>query len=275
MKPYQKITLLLLVAAITLNISCKKNDAINATDKTDKAALSSQIAMGFYKSLVNGVSTSANNGLKTNSTSTLKTMDAAHSCGESVRTVTNTTTILGDTTRTLVGNSIFTYLCNGAYSDNSTLDAYSLRDTLTSTDKGTAFKNYYTVSLNYDVKSTDKDYHGLNVAGVTSTIAYASKLSGATTTESQQIITNYTWNNIYAIRTMPGGGTTFQSGTIDFVMNIVMKNAGTPATGTATEYTGYLQFIPFTTAVYLIFHVKGGADEGYIVDYYTGKATVK
>lgn len=201
MNRYYKIASCILAAVILINVSCKKNTANpTTTDKT--AALSKQLALNLYHSLSSGVSTTNNNGLKTGSTSSLKTMDV-YTCGQSVTTGTNKTTIIGDTTRTELGNTIFTYMCDGFYNNNKDLDAYILRDTSTVTETGAAFKNINKVTLYYVVKSIDANYNGLSVNGATSDYWFVSKLNGSTTTESHSIATDYSWASIIADRSGP------------------------------------------------------------------------
>lgn len=237
MKPYHKITLCLLAAAIMLNVSCKKNADVQ--DKTDNsAAIAKQVALDLYRSLSSGITTTANNGTKTNGTHTLVTMDAV-GCGSVVTTQTNNTVVLGDTTRTNVGNRVFTYMCNGYFSNNKDLDAYTILDTLTTTDQGAAFKNSYNVTLNYVVKSLDANYSNVQVTGNTSTTSFTSKLNGSDTTETHSMHTDYTWNWVKADRT--GAAPVFVDGYVDFVTQTADKDAATPA-GKNDSYNGRITF---------------------------------
>jgi hypothetical protein len=269
MNRYYKIASCLLAAVILISAACKKNtSAPAATDKT--AALSKQMALSLYNSLQSGVSTTNKNGLKTGSTSNLKTMDA-FTCGQSVTTGTNRTERSGDTTRTIVGNTIFTYMCDGFYHNNTDLDAYILRDTSNITETGAAFKNINKVTLYYVVKSTDANYNGLSVNGSTSDYWFVSKLNGSTTTESHSIATNYTWTSIVADRSGPK--TIFTSGIVNYTTTIVDVDATTGATGATYNYTGTMEFLA-NNKMKVTYNFSDHTTKVYIVDLLTGVTTL-
>jgi hypothetical protein len=268
MKSSVKTLLTVLTAAIILNASCKKNDsASSASDNT--AAISKQLALDLYHSLSSGVSTSSNSGLKTGSTSSLKTMDSQNPCGQAVTTTTNRSAVNGDTTRTYVGNSIFTYMCNGFFNDNYTVDAYTLKDTLTTTEKGTGFKNIYGVTLNYTVKATDANYTQLSINGYTNTSSFVSKVSGNTTTESHLMVTGYLWTQITAKRTA-NVNPDFLSGKVDFDTHLEDKDAA--GKSTTNGYSGFMEFLP-NNMIRSTFYVLGGANKVYLINVLTGQVT--
>lgn len=267
MKPYLKIAFALLTVGTLLAVSCKKSETTN-NDADKTSAVSKQLALDLYRSLSSGVGTSSNGGLKSGSTSTLKTMDSQNPCGSAVNSVTNKTVVNGDTTRTYVGNSIFTYMCNGYYNDNYTVDAYTLKDSLTTTEKGTGFKNVYGVTLNYVVKATDANYTKLGISGYTNTSAFTSKLSGTTTTESHLIVTGYLWTGITAQRTT-NLNPTFLSGKVDFDTHLEDK-VGT--TTTNNGYSGFMEFLP-NNMIRSTFYVPGAANKVYLINLITGAVT--
>lgn len=266
MNPFYKVALGLFAIVLLLNASCKKNSAAPGK-KDNTAALSKQLAMGLYNSLSNGVSTSAHNGLKTGSTRTLITMDAP-SCGQSVTTLTNRTETSGDTTRLYLGNSIFTYMCDGFYHNNKDLDAYILRDTSATIETGTGFKNNYKTTLYYVVKSTDANYNTLSVVGATNTYWYNSKVNGSVVIESHAISTDYTWSNVVADRS--GVRTVFTAGTVNYAMHIVDTDSTTGANGQVYDYTGVMTFLPNSKMTVTMSF--GGTTKTYLVNLLTGES---
>jgi len=257
---------MLLAAAVCLTVSCKKNNA-DAVKTDNTAAIGKQLALDFYNSLSSGLNTVANNGIKAGSTSRLVTM-AAYSCGQSVTTATNRSDIKGDTTITYLGNSIFTYMCNGYLNDGTTLDAYLQKDTLTTTEAGTGFRNVYKTTLNYDVRAVDSTYHHLKVNGETSTNRYISKLSGSTITSSDSVATSYTWTDIMANTSGPRN---IFIGTIDYSTQIVDKSGADSQT---YAYHGSLQLLAdFKMKVTFIF--ANGTTKVYLVNVLTGETTLQ
>ncbi|MES2279678.1 MAG: hypothetical protein V4592_26825 [Bacteroidota bacterium] len=268
MNRYHKITLALLAFAICLNVSCTKNtDAIKKTDNT--AAISKQLALGLYQSLSSGVSTISNGGVKTGSTSRLITMDT-HSCGQSVTSVTDRTETKGDTTRTYLGNAIFTYMCNGFLNNGTDLDAYLQKDVLTTTETGTGFKNIYNTTLDYDVRALDATYQHLKVNGATSTNWYNSNVSGNTTTSSYTIATNYTWTGVIADTSGPRNA--FLSGDVAYTTQITDKTAAAGADGKIYNYHGTLTFMP-DFKMKVTFNFADGTTTAYLVNILTGETT--
>lgn len=274
MKFSEKITFTLLSALILLNLSCKKNETNTTTTPDNTAAISKQIALNLYHSLSGSVNTATNNGLKTGSTSTLKTMSVQHPCGQAVTTGTNKSTVSGDTTRSYVGNSIFTYMCNGYYNNNSVVDAYALKDTLTITETGMGFKNIYQTAQNYVVKATDANYRNVSIKGNNSGLSYASKVSGGVVTEYHRMVTDYIWDEITA-QNNGEPDNLFMSGKVQFSTFITERygkdiNDARP-TG---AYSGTMEFLPNKLAK-VSFYVNGGNNgQTYLVNFMTGEVTL-
>lgn len=264
----QKLTSMLLAAAVCLTVSCKKSADTAKTDNT--AAIGKQLALDFYNSLSGGVSTFANKGIKPGSTGRIITMSAP-SCGQAVTTTTNRTETHGDTTRTYLGNSIFTYMCNGFLNDGVDLDAYTDVDTLTITDASPSFKNINTVTLNYDVRALDSTYHHLKVNGQSGTSLYTSKLSGNTTTSSYSTVTNYTWNDIMADTSGPKN---VFIGTIDYSTQMIDISASTGPDGITYNYHGTLQLLP-NFKIMVTFKYTDGTTKVYLVDLIAGTSTLQ
>jgi hypothetical protein len=268
MKISTKITLTVLVGAMFLYVSCKKNATVSTPDKaaTNNAEVSKQIALSLYHSLSVGVG-SSNNGLKTNKThGGLTTMDNTNKCGEVAVTPTNKTVVSGDTTRKYVGNSIFTYMCNGYFHNNWNIDAYTLSDTLKTTETGTGFANNYYVTLNYVVKSQDAGYSYVTVGGTTTASSHTSKLNGGTVTEYHDWATQYKLNDIVTKR-LSDGSAVFVLGGADFTTTSVDKNATTAVNG---NYSGTIVFLPNNTVQVFL---NGSNGHGYIINLLTGEAT--
>lgn len=267
MNHYHKLASLLLAAVICLNVSCKKNNDNTQTDNT--SAVAKQLALNLYHSLSSGVSTVSNGGVKIGSTSHLVTMDA-YSCGQSVASATNKTETKGDTTSTYVGNTIYTYMCNGFLSNGHDLDAYLEKDSLTTTETGTGFKNIYKTALNYDVRALDATYQLLKVNGQTNTNWYTSTVNGNTTTSSYTINTDYSWANVIADTSGPKNA--FTSGSVDYSTIITDKTEAAGADGQVYTYHGKLQFMA-DNKMTVIFNFNDGSTKVYLVNLITGETT--
>lgn len=271
-----KITLAVLATAIFLNVSCKKDAPISATDKTVAvtSGISKQIALDLYHSLSAGVSTVTNNGVRVGNVRGPVVMDNDNPCGQVVKDKTNKTIVSGDTTRTILGNSIFTYLCDGYYNNGWNVDAYSLHDTLTTTDKGAGFKDIYNTTIDYKVKAIDGGYSKINISGFTSTQSYKSKLSGNVITEFHRLATTYYWDDIKAKRT--ADNPSYIDGTVQFSAFIFDKY-GKDVTNTQPTgaYSGFMQFLP-NDMVKTSFYVQGSGGsktKDFLVNLITGEVT--
>jgi hypothetical protein len=271
METSPKIILAALVSAMCLYVSCKKSETVTAQNKAviNTADVSKQVALSLYQSLSGGLG--ASNNLKTNQAhGGLTTMDNNHGCGEVVTTPTNNTVVSGDTTRKYVGNSIFTYMCNGYFNNNWNIDAYTLSDTLNTTETGTGFANNYYLTLNYVVKTTDAQYTYLTIGGTTSNSSHISKLSGGVTTEYHDLATSYQLNNIAAERT--GVNPVFVLGRADFSITKTDKDATTSVGGDVSNYSGYILFLPDNTAK-VYFENNDGSYKVYLINFLTGAIT--
>nr|WP_067062634.1 hypothetical protein [Mucilaginibacter sp. L294] len=273
-----KITLSVLAAAILLNVSCKKDTAVSATP--DKAIafsrdISKQIALDLYHSLSSGISTVTNNGVRVGNVRGPVVMDNDNPCGQVVKDKTNKTTVSGDTTRTILGNSVFTYLCDGYYNNGWNVDAYSLHDTLTTTEKGAGFKDIYNTTIDYKVKAADGGYSTVNISGFTNTQSYKSKLSGDVITEFHRLATGYKWDDVTAKRTA-GKNPSYIDGKVQFSAFIFDKY-GKDVTNTQPTgaYSGYMQFLP-NDMVKTSFYVQGSGGsktKDFLVNLITGEVT--
>jgi len=272
MKTSSKIILAALVSAMSLYVSCKKSEAVTAQNKTviNAADVSKQVALSLYKSLSGGLG--ASNNLKTNGAhGGLTTMDNNHGCGEVVTTPINNTVLSGDTTRNYVGNSIFTYMCNGYFNNNWNIDAYTLSDTLTTTETGTGFANNYYLTLNYVVKTTDAQYTYVTVGGTTSNSSHTSKISGGVTTEYHDISTSYQLHDIAAQHAVAGNAV-FVLGRADFSTTRTDKDATTSVGDNVSNYRGYILFLPDNTAK-VYFENTDGSYKVYLINFLTGTIT--
>jgi hypothetical protein len=272
MKTSPKIILALLVGATCLYVSCKKSETVSTQNKAviNTADMSKQVALSIYRSLSGGLS--ASNNLKTNEAhGGLTTMDNNHGCGEVVTTPTNNTVVSGDTTRKYVGNSIFTYMCNGYFNNNWNIDAYTLTDTLNTTETGSGFANNYYLTLNYVVKTTDANYAYVTVGGTTSNLSHISKLSGSVTTEYHDLATSYQLHDIVAKRT-GAGNTVFVLGRADFSITKTDKDASTSVGGDVSNYSGYILFLPDNTAK-VYFKNNDGSYKVYLINFLIGEIT--
>lgn len=264
MKLSAKIIPALLVAIVFFNVSCKKNATVSNPAKTivNKADLSKQIALDLYHSLSSGVNASGH--LKTNgSHSGFVTMDNSNPCGSFVKDTINKTVVSGDTTRTYAGHSLFTYMCNGYFNNNYTVDAYTLVDTLKTTETGPAFNNIYDVTLNYVVKSADAHYSSVNIGGTTTTSSYTSKLKDGAITDSHKLSTVYTFASVAGIRT--SATTLYNFGRVDFSTTTVDN-------GATDSYSGYILFLSNSMAK-AFFKNQDGSYTGFSINLLTGEVT--
>ncbi|GAA3957459.1 hypothetical protein [Mucilaginibacter dorajii] len=264
MKPYTKITLALSAIAILIQVSCKKNASAPNPAKTtiSTSDLSKQIAFDLYHSLSSGVSASDN--LKTNgSNSGLAVMDNSNPCGSFVKGTTNKTVTSGDTTRTYVGHSTFTYMCNGYFNNNWNVDAYTLVDTLKTTETGTGFNNIYDVTLNYVVKSADSHYNSVTIGGTTTTSSYTSKVKNGVISDSHKLSTVYTFTSVAGIRSPTV--TMYNFGRVDFSTTAIDN-------GATNSYSGYILFLSESMAK-AFFKNTDGTYTGFSINLLTGEVT--
>jgi hypothetical protein len=267
-----KITLALLVCAMCLYVSCKKSETVPAENKpvVNTADISKQIASSLYRSISDGLSTS--DGLKTNGAQGgLVTMDNNHGCGEVITTPTNKTIVSGDTTRNYTGNSIFTYMCNGYFNNGYNIDAYTLSDTLKTTETGSGFANSYYLTLNYVVKATDANYAYITIGGTTTTSSHLSKIKGGVTTGYHDFSTVYKLNDIVAKRTGAINPVNVL-GRVDFNTTTADQDATTNPAGSTAAYSGYILFLPDNTAK-LYFQNPDGSYKVYLDNLLTGEIT--
>ncbi|MES2807641.1 MAG: hypothetical protein V4619_03400, partial [Bacteroidota bacterium] len=125
-----KSTSVAFIALALLFSACKRTEVKGRTEiKTDYTALAKQIGVSFYSSFSKDQSK-----FKTAGTGERKTLADVPYCGQVIVTPINHSVTIGDTTRLTLGNSVFTYLCK-----NDSLNAYTLVDTTTVTEKGTGF----------------------------------------------------------------------------------------------------------------------------------------
>jgi len=271
-----KATLTVLAAAVMLNVSCKKTETITKTNDTISADISRQIALDLYKSLSGGISTTADNTLKTSSVSSngsIKTFDTEHPCGQVVKTPTSNTITSGDTTRTFKGNSVFTYLCTGYYHNGYNIDAYSLKDTLNTTDVGPGFKNAYSTILSFKVNAIDKDYTHISVEGYSVTNSDKTVIKNGVNAEFHRISTSYGWNEVIAKRTT-GLQPNFLSGTVSFATFVVDNiGAANPRLEPTGSYSGYITFLPNDMMKVSYYTNAGTKTKDYLLDIKTGKLT--
>ena len=270
MKSLLKNTIAALLCTTCLYVSCKKNATAPAKSAAtvNTADLSKQILSNIYLSLSNNFKTS--NGLKPNAVKgSITLMDNNNGCGEVVVTPTNNTVVSGDTTRTYLGNSIFTYLCNGYFNNSYNVDAYTLSDTLKTKETGTGFANSYYVTLNYLVKAADSQYQNVTINGTTSTSSHVSKVSAAVITEYHDISTAYNLG-IAAQRTT--GNPVIFLGRIDFSTTTADKDPINFPAGTSAAYSGFIFFSPDNTAT-LNFLLPDGSYKVYSENLTTGVIT--
>lgn len=260
-----KVTLAVLFASTVLNLSCKKMDtSVTPGENAIDAAITKQIALDLVRSLGSGIS---NNDLKPTSNSGTKATNTTQECGVVSTSFTNTSAVSGDTTRTYVGKSIFTQMCNGYFNNNWNVDAYLLADTLKTTETGTGFNNVYNVTLNYDVRALNSFYSNISIDGVTTTSSYTSKVSGNTVTEYHKMETVYGLQKIQAIRN--AYNPQYAAGDITFSTKTADKTTGAEVTN---AYSGYMQIWANNT-VRAHFAQKGGGFKTFVVDLKTGQVT--
>ncbi|WP_214071923.1 hypothetical protein [Mucilaginibacter sp. dw_454] len=265
MKVTSKLFFATLIGAALLYTSCKKSDVTAGKKTVDQSIVSGKIAMSLYNALYGKLS--GGQGIKTNGVTRLTTMGVNPTCGDVVVTPTNLTTHSGDTTSTYIGNSVFTYQCDGYFNNSAILDAYTLADTLAINETGSGFANYYRNTQNYVVKALDAQYSQVSVGGSITTMARASKFtsgSSGTPIDFYELSCQYTLHNITTNRT--SNTAEFVAGAVDFSSQQVDDVNGTPL---ALE--GYILFLPDHI---LEVNIRGTAgDKLYDVDTLTGKVT--
>jgi hypothetical protein len=270
MKSPFKITLVVLAVVMCLYVSCKKTEiASKSPNKTsiNTDDVAKQISLSLYNSLASGVNTSGN--LKTTAAHGGLTTMGNHGCGEMVTSFTDKTVTSGDTTRKYLGNSIFTYLCNGYFSNKYVIDAFALADTLKTTETGPGFSNNYNVTLNYTVQATDSHYAYVIIGGTTTTSQHLGKIDAhGATTEYHDLITRYKLNDIAAKRTATNP--VYTLGTVDFNTSVIYKDATTDIDGYFGGYSGYFLFLPDNTANFY-FKNSDGTYKVYLSNLLTGE----
>lgn len=268
MKPFCN-TLLAVSASLTLlTFSCKKTENIaKPVVNANEEALTKQIALDMIRALNSGVSNSES--IKPTSVAGDKKVNTNADCGKVSTSFTNKSLVIGDTTRTLVGKSIFTLMCNGYFSNDWNVDAYLLADTLKTTDTGNGFKNIYNVTLNYDVRATNPYYSNIDINGVTTTSSYTSKLKDNVVTEYHKIDNVYGFEKVQAINRGPNPQ--YGAGSITFKTEIFDKTAEGE---TSNSLSGYM-YIWANNTVLSHFLQKGGGYKVYLVDLKTGEVTYR
>lgn len=272
MKLYSKLIAAGVSVAMLASVACKKAD--NSSNKpeanTAEIAMMKQIALGFYKSLPK-----SDNGLKTNVSqgkgplTNAVTRNTKIGCGDATPSTINKTIVNGDTTRTIIGNQIFTTMCNGYYSNNYNIDAYTLLDTTTTNDKGAAFDNTYKVTLWYDVRTLNSAYSLISIQGETSTSDHKFKINNGQRTEYHLMDTKY---KLVGITAQNGLNPLYISGKAEFSTTTSDMDATTGPAGVKNAYSGFMEFLPNNT-IRANFLKKDGGYKVYLVNPATGEVS--
>ncbi|MFD2144854.1 hypothetical protein [Mucilaginibacter antarcticus] len=258
--------LIKLTAALTIGLSlalssCKKADstANKPVDRTDYNALSKQIALSFYKSLNSG-----SRGFKASSTGGRRVNSTGPQCGDVVVTPTNSIQI-GDTTRVVTGNTVFTYLCNGGV-----LNEYSLADTLRTQETGVGFESIYTTAQNYSTRAVDVSYLKSISNGKMSVGYFQRKVNNnGVTTDQLSWATHYTLVNVAVTQTVDGAVIT--GGQANFTSTVYHKDDVIDINGWSDEHIGYITF-QGNDIIKVIFGNAQGFTGTYLVNIKTGAA---
>ncbi|WP_117393709.1 hypothetical protein [Mucilaginibacter conchicola] len=266
-----------LLLATLFAVSCKKDSPIikNVENPAVNAALGKQIAMAFYQSGNSGLKNVSENGVKAVSARGPIIMDYQNTCGQIEKSNINTSNIFGDTTRTVTGNRVFTYLCDGYYHNSWNIDAYRLQDTVTTTETGTGFKNIYNTSIDYHVKSLTAYYSQLEIEGATTSDSYKSKVINGVVSEYNKISISYNWKKVAAQRPAPGQNPVYLAGEIEFTV-LVFDKKGNEVNNTqpTSSSSGYMQpWANNTMRVYFNIPGSPGKTKAYQVDMKTGEVT--
>lgn len=230
MKNLIKAASLLVVIGTLTYTACKKSE--NNPSKTSSAAqlsMSRQLALSIYKSL-------AQQSVKTSGYSKQRILSTSL-CGQVITTPTNSTVTIGDTIRTITGNTIFTYVCS-----NDTLNGYTLADTMRVTEKGGTFNNSFLVTQNYLVKLVDARFGSSRTDGTMTAANHISKVNASNVvTEFHDFSAQYTLTGVGFIK--QDANLTHFGGTIKFASQEVDKDSTTAANGNTINFTGTIIFI--------------------------------
>ena len=256
---------LLSIVAVTYS-SCNKVQTKPASSNENTAA--SQLSLSLYKSLTGQYGgNNINDGVKATSAihlsvrktgaNTLSSSNNVQSlCGYTIDTAYNYSVAANDTTKTFTGTFKFVNTCSA-----STVDGYSVYDTVSNTEQGTKFINNYINAQYYTVQALDKTYKLVSANGYI--FAEASSLLYATATAKSQL---NALNSKYYLTALTIDVT---SGTADITGGTSTFNASINSPdGTITSYQGTLVFLGNHQA-----KITFSTGKSYMVNMLTGQVT--
>ncbi|HEK21994.1 hypothetical protein [Mucilaginibacter sp.] len=268
MKPYLKIALPLLAFVVLLNASCKKSDAaLNKKPAIDTAlmAKSREFVMNFNKSFQKSLTNTPENNSKTsNGVNTVSVFDAQNPCGSSVVKKTNYTNVINGDIYSYVGNSVFTYLCNGAFNNGYNVDAYALKDTLSVYGGGPESPNTEYTAFNYVVKAADTLYQTITISGSQAHKTTNIQIGFGINEKTEEY---YKWQNVFAKRT--DKNPVIVSGTIDFNISYANYFMGK---GDVGDLIGTMEYLP-NDLIRVSIYKSGTVNQVYYINRTTGKIT--
>jgi hypothetical protein len=269
MKPAFKTVLALLVVVAFAYTACTKSQT-SATNTTNTATLSKQLALGLYNSLSGKYGgANINDGIKVPASLSPyskgpRINSVTPFCGYVIDTTYSNHTQSGDTSRVFGGHFKFTFGCSA-----SILDSYLLSDTVTNTESSSTFNNVFSISQSYFVKALDATYKTSSVEGYINNSFHTSVLAGAVTTQYHNLDSQYGLHNVKV--DISSGLADVTEGTANFYAQVANLDPTTPPDGYFGSFSGTITFIGNHTAKVSI--TVGNDTKAYTVNMLTGVVT--
>lgn len=269
-----KSTLKLIVAAgicAAVVYGCKTNVVKPVATTTNTQAIAQQIATNLSKSF-SGQLGGGNVGLGIKApyavTKKGPVVNGIYDlCGTGIDTTFNSTVIRHDTTFVNTGGLHFVYDCGSAGPNG-----YHLTDSVNLASAGTTFFNSSTNVQKYIVKALDNTYKLISIDGTINVTNHISTLSGNTTTEYHDFVTQYIFNGVTA--DVSGVVGDFLTGTASYTTtqtDYASKYGSTPPT--VTVYHGLITYLGNYTATITLQINSTGVVTTYKINLLTGVMT--
>ena len=268
-----KSTFKLIVAAglcAAVVYSCKTNVVKPTATTTSTQAVAQQIATSLSKSFQGQLGgANINQGIKSPYSVNHKgpAINGVYDlCGTGTDTTFNQTVLHHDTTVVTTGGFNFVYDCGSAG-----VNGYHVTDSLNIASAGTTFFNATTNVQKYIVKALDNTYKLISIDGSIATTTHVSTLSGQTTTEYHDFVTNYIFNGVTA--DVSGAVGDFLTGTASYTTTQTDFAAIYGNAQTITQYHGLITYLGNYMATITIQVNSSGNTDTYSVNMLSGIMT--
>ncbi len=263
MKPSLKLIPVLLICASVLVYTACKTNAVKPTVKTTSnvKSISSQIALNLYASITGKFGgTNIKDGIKAPSSFShrgpaINTLNSL--CGYIIDTVYNSSIPGVDTTKTFTGEFKFIYTCSA-----STVDGYTVYDSLKNVANGAAFMDTALVVQSYLVKASDPSFKTFSINGYIK--SYIDNLTPGTPAQFNLLSSSYGLSGLTVDNT--SGTPDVTTGTAKFSTTATSQGStGGPVTA---SYTGTIVFLGNHMATLTV--TTGGITYVYTANLLTG-----